>query len=84
MNLRYFMVGASPREAQLALSYLVWPKEAPDPRLVDEWVRRHWTGYGTEDAATSWPGGLEPGRAGEQHDALERGCLGLQRGRVDA
>jgi hypothetical protein len=32
MNLRYFMVGATPREAQLALSYLVWPKEAPDPR----------------------------------------------------
>jgi hypothetical protein len=22
-----------------ALSYLVWPREAPDPHLVDEWIR---------------------------------------------
>ena len=34
------MDGATPREAQLALSYLVWPKECPDPRVVDEWLRR--------------------------------------------
>jgi hypothetical protein len=25
-------------EAQLALSYRVWPGEAPDPRVVDEWL----------------------------------------------
>lgn len=27
-------------EAQLVLSYLIWPGECPDPRVVDEWVRR--------------------------------------------
>jgi hypothetical protein len=36
-GLRWFLTDASPREAQLALSYLVWPGEVPDPRLVDEW-----------------------------------------------
>jgi hypothetical protein len=64
MNLRYFMVGATPREAQLALSYLVWPKEAPDPRLVDEWVRRHWAGFGTQDAAASRPQHWNPAPPG--------------------
>jgi len=33
------MVEATPAEAQLALSYLVWPEEAPLPSVVDEWVR---------------------------------------------
>jgi len=33
------LVGASSGEAQLILSLLVWPHAAPDPRLVDEWVR---------------------------------------------
>jgi hypothetical protein len=45
MNLRYCMDGARPREAQLALSYLVWPKECPDPRVVDEWLRRQGAGW---------------------------------------
>jgi hypothetical protein len=39
MNRRDFLTEATAEEAQLALSYLVWPKQAPDPRLVDEWVR---------------------------------------------
>ena len=60
MSLRYFMDGATQREAQLALSYLVWPKEAPDPRLVDEWVRRHGAGCGTQDAAASRPQHWDP------------------------
>jgi len=34
------LVGASSREAQLILSLIVWPKGAPDPRLVDAWVRK--------------------------------------------
>jgi hypothetical protein len=38
------LVGASSKEAQLILSLLVWPKEAPDPRLVDAWVQ----GQGSE------------------------------------
>ena len=29
------------RDAQLVLSYIVWPGEVPDPRFVDEWVRAH-------------------------------------------
>jgi hypothetical protein len=39
-SLRMFLEEATPEECQLALSYLVWPDEAPDPRLVDEYVRR--------------------------------------------
>ena len=31
---------ATAAEAQLALSLIVWPNQAPDPRVVDEWVRR--------------------------------------------
>lgn len=34
------LVGASSREAQLILSLLVWPNGAPDPRLIDAWVRQ--------------------------------------------
>jgi hypothetical protein len=34
------LVGASSKEAQLILSLLVWPNGAPDPRLVDVWVRK--------------------------------------------
>jgi hypothetical protein len=26
-------------EAQLILSLMIWPEAAPDPRVVDEWVR---------------------------------------------
>jgi hypothetical protein len=26
-------------EAQLLLSFYVWPQEVPDPRLVDKWMR---------------------------------------------
>ena len=36
-----FLTEATSLEAQLALSYLVWPNGAPDPRVVDEWIRRH-------------------------------------------
>jgi hypothetical protein len=39
-GLRWFLTDASPREAQLAPSYLVWPAEVPDPRVVDEWIQR--------------------------------------------
>lgn len=39
-NLRRLLEDASGEEAQLALSYIVWPGEAPDPRVVDEWLRR--------------------------------------------
>jgi hypothetical protein len=35
-----YLADATGAEAQLALSFIVWPGEAPDPRLVDEWVRR--------------------------------------------
>ena len=35
-----YLAGATGPEAQLALSFIVWPGEAPDPRRVDEWVRR--------------------------------------------
>ena len=27
------------KDAQLVLSFIVWPGECPDPRFVDEWVR---------------------------------------------
>ena len=37
MSLRAVMVEATGLDAQLALSYLVWPGEAPGARLVDEW-----------------------------------------------
>ena len=29
---------ASADDAQLILSFLVWPKDCPDPRVVDEWA----------------------------------------------
>jgi hypothetical protein len=32
-----YLADATSLEAQLALSYLVWPKDAPAPRVVDEW-----------------------------------------------
>jgi hypothetical protein len=35
-----YLADATGPEAQLALSFIVWPGEAPDPRLVDEWLRR--------------------------------------------
>jgi hypothetical protein len=38
--LRDLLAESTGPEAQLLLSYLVWPKEAPDPRVVDEWIRR--------------------------------------------
>ena len=34
-----YLADATGREAQLALSFIVWPSEAPDPRVVDEWLR---------------------------------------------
>jgi hypothetical protein len=34
-----FLADATGPEAQLALSFIVWPGEAPDPRMVDEWLR---------------------------------------------
>ena len=34
-----YLADATGPEAQLALSFIVWPGEAPDPRLVHEWVR---------------------------------------------
>jgi hypothetical protein len=34
------LAAASAHEAQLLLSLLVWPNECPDPRVVDEWLRR--------------------------------------------
>jgi hypothetical protein len=60
-------------EAQLALSYLVWPKNAPTPRAVDEWVRRNGAWWLPErhdvPALTKWPG------PEAEHYALERGRL---------
>jgi hypothetical protein len=44
VSLRDFLAEATAPEAQLALSYLVWPEVAPDPRVVDEWVRRQGPG----------------------------------------
>jgi hypothetical protein len=38
------LVEVTSLEAQLTLSYLVWPGEAPDPRVVDAWVRRQGLG----------------------------------------
>ncbi len=37
---RELLKTATAAEAQLALSLIVWPNQAPDPRVVDEWVRR--------------------------------------------
>jgi hypothetical protein len=45
-------------DAQLLLSLLVWPAEAPDPRVVDEWVRRH-----ADVAETDKRFGVSPGYA---------------------
>ena len=39
-----FLTDATSDEAQLALSFLVWPGECPDPRVVDEWLRRREAG----------------------------------------
>jgi hypothetical protein len=36
-----FLAEATGPDAQLALSFIVWPGEAPDPRVVDEWLRRN-------------------------------------------
>jgi hypothetical protein len=38
-GMRKLLEEATSLEAQLALSYLIWPGEAPDPRVVDEWLR---------------------------------------------
>jgi hypothetical protein len=35
----------TPEDAQLLLSLLVWPEECPDPRVVDEWLRRQGAGW---------------------------------------
>jgi len=35
------LLDVSAEEAQLVLSYVVWPEAAPLPRAVDEWVRGH-------------------------------------------
>ena len=40
VDLRGLLKDATAAEAQLALSLIVWPSQAPDPRVVDEWVRR--------------------------------------------
>ena len=39
------LVNASADDAQLILSLLVWPKECPDPRVVDAWLRRQGAGW---------------------------------------
>ncbi len=39
-HLRELLKDATAAEAQLALSLIVWPSQAPDPRVVDAWVRR--------------------------------------------
>ena len=36
---------ASADDAQLILSLLVWPEACPDPRVVDEWMRRQGAGW---------------------------------------
>jgi hypothetical protein len=41
VDVRELLKDATASEAQLALSLIVWPKQAPDPRVVDEWVRLH-------------------------------------------
>jgi hypothetical protein len=43
------------KDAQLVLSYIVWPAEAPDPRTVDAWVRRKQGPGGCPNAAMSTP-----------------------------
>lgn len=40
------LADASADDAQLLLSLLVWPDECPDPRVVDEWLRREAAGAG--------------------------------------
>jgi len=45
MSLGRYLSEATSLEAQLALSYLVWPKNAPHPRTVDEWMRRNGAGW---------------------------------------
>jgi hypothetical protein len=45
VSLSTFLSEATATEAQLALSYLVWPKDAPAPLAVDEWVRRNGAGW---------------------------------------
>jgi hypothetical protein len=53
VNRRDFLTEATAEEAQLALSYLVWPKQAPDPRLVDEWVRCQISARSGDSAGTA-------------------------------
>jgi hypothetical protein len=45
------LADASADDAQLLLSLLVWPDECPDPRVVDEWLRRRTTLKGGRDRA---------------------------------
>ena len=52
-NVGKALVNASADDAQLILSLLVWPKECPDPRVVDAWLRRQETG---RDGETAGPG----------------------------
>jgi hypothetical protein len=46
-NIGEILRDANADEAQLALSLIVWLQEAPDPRIVDEWVRRELHAYST-------------------------------------
>jgi hypothetical protein len=44
-------------EAQLVPSFIVWPGECPDPRLVDEWLAREGS-----RASVAWEGLERPQR----------------------
>lgn len=70
MSLREFMAEATSREAQLALSYIVWPEEAPDPRLLDEWLRREEAGLVT--AASLGKGDRQATQPGRRNGSMTR------------
>ena len=61
---RNALAEADADEAQLILSLLVWPKDCPDPSVVDEWVRRKEAGPVT---AVSLAGREQTTRPGKTH-----------------
>jgi hypothetical protein len=61
-----YLADATGPEAQLALSFIVWPGEAPDPRIVDEWLRRSGAELQPERRSSGSP---RTDRARRKHDA---------------
>ena len=80
-----FLTDATGDEAQLALSFLVWPEECPDPRVVDEWLQREEAGPATAASLAREVEMEQATRPGKFTTArLHRKPVGREGGRVAA